>query len=1359
MATLGLALPTEGTALQIAFWSGRVVILLLTVGGILMCLAIIRRPTTNTKCVLALILVLVAFLVSGVLSVAATFLTSDAAAEVLGLVRTLGSIALLLAAIVVGILGLLECQDRRSVFKQGSAQAAWALIISAVLVTASLSLGDFSSLLSSFASAQVGAPGEPLVFEDRNFRFRSPGVPWKTSDTNSTGRRALLAFERTTPEMSLTVMADKYGQGFTTEQLAESGKGLLRKGFSAEKVLERKPLSLGGLDGIQLETRATSGRKELLTVQWYCFTNGFGYQLVSTGPWRNRRQVAREASQLFSLFECIDLSRATDASGTGFETNFISPHYSYSVIVTNSEWRQWNALQRQFSWFDFAARHEAGFYMAVVPVWLGEPIDEEALRGAMLTTMNIAYPDEDLMDRKPLVLGDLAGVQFDYERYVYEVPYHYRLRILQGTGFAYLVCAWAERHKTNYNQVLDEALSRVKFESAATSAPGLDKLSKPERATRALVLNQVGAFYYKIEDFVRAKRLFAAAHSADPEPLYFENTLMAWMHLGQPAEALAFAETHAGVLSGSAKLRALTAHFQGQTGKVEEALASYSRLFADGFKDMDVFADYVRLLNSRKRHEEALAAIRRELKTEDLLALRLLEASVYSEKGDYAEAIRLLKVQRERAPFVPEVGHTLAMAYLDAGEFENARSVCGDLLKTGEPDWETHVLKGRSEMGLEQFEEAKTSFERALRLKPGDLDLRKTVETVTAMLGQGENTIVKNPIAPVEIPSLLMGAAANPAPAGYGKEYGAFFARRITALQFAKETGWKKTDYGRVHILDSSGVNAFSTIGIPFDPLSEEIFINSIRVHQSSGSVVTGKVARCYVTDDVSSGLASYNKNLNIPVSGLRPGCTLEFMVTRRDLAQVTEAHEIPFLSFAFSRGVPVRQSIIYVAGEPAGLKSVTSPPLEARNIQGGRYWVCEDPIILRPEPLHPPADEFVPMLWLGDNSGRWPALAAKYLASISDRMVLDQELRAQAKVLTAGLDREAQKVVALARHVQTNYTYQGLEFGSRGRMPEMPAEMAQNKYGDCKDHSVMLQQMLQASGVNAWLALVNSSAAVRKELPSLDQFDHMVVYVPSCGAGAFIDCTQKGVWPGQGPPDGLGGREALILDKTSPRFEPIPQSPEVASVVESTRTVRVAAAGDVHIEEILRVSGMDAGGMRDNLMELAAANRRIYLQKHLKHGEAELESWDIADLDDPSVPLRIKMVYKLRDQFHLVDGRLLGSVPSLLERFYLQLDQVENRVSPFQLKYPLTFKSKVSITGPDGFQFQRPPGPHHNLDEPFLSAQCREELKGPELRLDFECVQKRGTFPASKYASFRDASSRALALIGKRIALEPPGK
>src|SRR5690606_4324710 len=121
--------------------------------------------------------------------------------------------------------------------------------------------------------------------------------------------------------------------------------------------------------------------------------------------------------------------------------------------------------------------------------------------------------------------------------------------------------------------------------------------------------------------------------------------------------------------------------------------------------------------------------------------------------------------------------------------------------------------------------------------------------------------------------------------------------------------------------------------------------------------------------------------------------------------------------------------------------------------------------------------------------------------------------------------------------------TYKAIEFGRSTRVPNPTSKVLKNKYGDCKDHSLLLWQMLRANGIEAHLALANFAQPVDPDLPSLDQFNHMLVYVPGYEGGRFFDATDKtsDVANLKAPLD-LGGANVLVLDAERPRLVQVPK-------------------------------------------------------------------------------------------------------------------------------------------------------------------------------------------------------------------------
>ena len=67
------------------------------------------------------------------------------------------------------------------------------------------------------------------------------------------------------------------------------------------------------------------------------------------------------------------------------------------------------------------------------------------------------------------------------------------------------------------------------------------------------------------------------------------------------------------------------------------------------------------------------------------------------------------------------------------------------------------------------------------------------------------------------------------------------------------------------------------------------------------------------------------------------------------------------------------------------------------------------------------------------------------------------------------------EKVAAITTYVQQNVRYQAIEFGPRAMIMNPADQVLANGYGDCKDHSILLYNMLRAVGIPAELSLVNT--------------------------------------------------------------------------------------------------------------------------------------------------------------------------------------------------------------------------------------------------------------------------------------------
>jgi len=551
-----------------------------------------------------------------------------------------------------------------------------------------------------------------------------------------------------------------------------------------------------------------------------------------------------------------------------------------------------------------------------------------------------------------------------------------------------------------------------------------------------------------------------------------------------------------------------------------------------------------------------------------------------------------------------------------------------------------------------------------------------------------------------------------------------------------------------VRVLDSSAVAVFSTLQRTFDPLSEQIFVNELRVEDPDGkTVATGKLSDYYVLDERSEEMASHRKVLNVPVAGLRPGFRLVATITRLSLGKLDE---FPFYESSFSHGYPVRESLVLLRGDAKGLKFRSRPEVEPEKLAEGLVWRQAEPLVVRYEPLQPKLATFAPMLWMADAASGWRGVVTGYLASIADRLEPDTNVVKLTREILATTRDERDRIRALAEWVQTNCTYKAIEFGRRARIPNKPADVVKSRFGDCKDHATMLQQMLLAAGTQARLALVNHSSPIEQDLPSLDQFDHMIVFVPG-EKGLFIDPTDKGSDPGSGSPAGLEQCAALILDETNPRFATIPGEADGQSRIEIQRKVRLTDQEGL-TEETIIARGTPAAYLRNYLQALPVSTRRTSFQEQMGLADMELAEFTAEPLELASAPLRIRLVYSVRKQFHRTPERISGALRAAIERDYLGTAPVERRLTPFEIRTPLSVRSVVSVEIPEGFSMEPPATTAVNCDPRFAVCTNAWRVEGRNLVGQFECRKVPGKFNNSEYGRYRETMAHALSLVEREL-------
>ncbi len=174
-----------------------------------------------------------------------------------------------------------------------------------------------------------------------------------------------------------------------------------------------------------------------------------------------------------------------------------------------------------------------------------------------------------------------------------------------------------------------------------------------------------------------------------------------------------------------------------------------------------------------------------------------------------------------------------------------------------------------------------------------------------------------------------------------------------------------------------------------------------------------------------------------------------------------------------------------------------------------------------------------------------------------------DQQMIDLVNQLIEGKESDLEKVRAIYYWVQQNIKYVAFEYALGGFVPRGANEVFSKKFGDCKDNSSLLTEMLEIAGLDGHLTWVGTRDIPYsyKEVPTPVVDNHMILTYSENGNYYFLDATGRYL-PLEMPSSFIQGKEALIaIDSLTYEIQEIPVVPAMQNYV--IDTVRLEIDGN----------------------------------------------------------------------------------------------------------------------------------------------------------------------------------------------------
>ena len=158
-----------------------------------------------------------------------------------------------------------------------------------------------------------------------------------------------------------------------------------------------------------------------------------------------------------------------------------------------------------------------------------------------------------------------------------------------------------------------------------------------------------------------------------------------------------------------------------------------------------------------------------------------------------------------------------------------------------------------------------------------------------------------------------------------------------------------------------------------------------------------------------------------------------------------------------------------------------------------------------------------------------------------------NQELVAIVDSLVANKDTELEKVKAIYYWAQSAIKYVAFEYALGGFVPREATDVFLKKYGDCKDNSSILTEMLKIAGIKGYLTWIGTRSIpyTYQEVPTPAVDNHMILtYIKEDSTVYFLDATGRYLSI-ESPSSFIQGKEALIaIDKSNYLIKKVPVVP-----------------------------------------------------------------------------------------------------------------------------------------------------------------------------------------------------------------------
>lgn len=433
------------------------------------------------------------------------------------------------------------------------------------------------------------------------------------------------------------------------------------------------------------------------------------------------------------------------------------------------------------------------------------------------------------------------------------------------------------------------------------------------------------------------------------------------------------------------------------------------------------------------------------------------------------------------------------------------------------------------------------------------------------------------------------------------------FTRSHNVLQVRDDLSATLTSTMEMQALSDTGVASIGTIPIQFNTDLETLEIVRAHTEKSDGRIIPIETEHL----DRQTGLLTAGSGARWPGVETRQITFPDLQIGDKSFVQYRRhMGKTPLPGWRSMNGLLNPQfdwdDFQLTVTAPEHLKlQVKATYMTAVERQNGDQHIWEIKTQARGRPLEPlaaNAREHMPH-WMMSNFETFEQLGDAYAQATRQKMRITPEVQTLARQITQALSKPEDKARAIGQWIAKHIRHEAVYLGTGGFVPHDLAWILKNRYGDCKDHVLLMMSLLQAVGIEAAPALIDTQDSDKLPDVVIATFNHVLLYIPSLQQ--FFDPSARHIpygqlgWQNSAKPLVVGLAQGSKILRT-PAFVPADNRVQVKSVWS------LDAQGNAQVNLQVQAAGEAATTLQDRLEQIPADMSGQAVQRILKQANLQ---------------------------------------------------------------------------------------------------------------------------------------------------------